>query len=225
MQLGGIANFGWVAPGRLARGEQPREELGGYAALRHAGITSVISLRQPTEPPNVVAGTPMPAYDVADEAAACQAHGLRFTHVPFQDRAILPIGDVARALRAIDTELAAGEVVYVHCMAGIGRTGVLAAAWLLANGASGDEAAAHFLSYWLEFGKREEAILGPAPSSVFERYGFPLQWWTLQRLAECFGTPIRGRYEGLRAQEPEDAAAWIAECARVMAPWRRSRGG
>lgn len=223
--LGGIANFGWVATNRLARGEQPYEARGGYAALRQAGITSVISLREATERENTVAGIPVPPYDVADEAEACRAHRLRFIHVPFLDRAILPIGDVAKALRAVDGELAAGEVVYIHCMAGIGRTGVLAAVWLLANGASGDEAAVHFLSYWLEFERRENAVLGPQESSILERYGFPLQWWTLQRLAEHFGTPIAGDYEGVRPQQPGDPTAWLADCARAMAPWRGMRRG
>ena len=177
--VGGIANFGWVAPDRLARGDQPYECRSGYAALRQAGVTSVISLRETTELENTVAGIPVPPYDIGDEATFCRAHGLRFTHIPFLDRAILPVEDLAAALRAIDTELAAGEVVYIHCMAGIGRTGVLAALWLLAHGASGDEAARHFVSYWLEFEVREEALLGPFPSSILGRYGFPFQWWTM----------------------------------------------
>ncbi|MHB0875975.1 MAG: protein-tyrosine phosphatase family protein [Anaerolineae bacterium] len=222
-EVGGIANFGWVAPGRLARGEQPYESLGGYAALRRVGVTSVISLREASERENTVAGLPVPPYDVREEAEACRAHGLRFRHVAFIDRSVLPVDGLVAALAAIDEELAAGKVVFIHCMAGIGRTGILAALWLLAHGASGDEAVAHFLSYWREFGLREDAVLGPLPDTVLDRYGFPLQWWTMQRLAEYFGTPIAGEYEGARAQEPEGARAWLTESARQLAPWRAAR--
>lgn len=219
--MGGIANFGWVAPGRLARGEQPYESLGGYEALRRASITSVVSLRESQERENLVAGLPVPPYDVAEEAARCRDHRLRFRHVAFLDRAVLPAADLAEALGAVEEELAAGEMVYVHCMAGIGRTGILAALWLLVHGAGGDEAAAHFLSYWHEFGVREDAILGRRADTILDRYGFPLQWWTIQHLAECFGTPLIEEYTGVRAQTPEEAAAWEADCHRLLAPLRR----
>jgi hypothetical protein len=224
--MGGIANFGWVAPGRLARGEQPYESLGGYAALRRVGITSVISLRQATERENLVAGLPVPPYDVRTEADLCRAYGLRFRHVAFLDRAVLPAADLAAALGAMEEELAGGEVVYIHCMAGIGRTGILAALWLLVHGAGGDEAAEHFLSYWRDFGVREEAILGVRPDTILDRYGFPWQWWTIERLAQCFDTPLTGRYEGTRAEVPEEPDAWVADCLRLLAPLRaRAEGG
>ena len=38
------------------------------------------------------------------------------------------------ALDEIDGELAAGGVVYVHCWAGCGRTGVVVGSWLVRHG-------------------------------------------------------------------------------------------
>ena len=217
--VGGIANFGWVAPGRLARGEQPRQEWQGCPALRSHCITSVISLREATERENVVAGRPFAAYEAREEEAACQGAGMRFWLVPFMDRAVPPVAGLLEALALIESELAGGQVVYIHCMAGIGRTGLVAALWLLAHGASGDEAATHFIDYWREFGLREEAILGPLPDTILDRYGFPLQWWALLRLAEMLGTPVTGVYEGARTLEPEDATVWLADARRLLVPW------
>jgi protein-tyrosine phosphatase len=49
---------------------------------------------------------------------------------------------MTRILDSIDASLAAGEVVYVHCLAGIGRTGTVIGCYLVRHGMSGDEALA-----------------------------------------------------------------------------------
>jgi predicted protein tyrosine phosphatase len=45
-------------------------------------------------------------------------------------------------LDGIDELLAAGEVVYVHCLAGIGRTGAVVGCYLVRRGMSGEDAMA-----------------------------------------------------------------------------------
>jgi protein-tyrosine phosphatase len=45
-------------------------------------------------------------------------------------------------LSYIEAELAAGRLVYVHCLGGVGRTGTVVGCLLVENGASGDEALA-----------------------------------------------------------------------------------
>lgn len=222
-QPGGIANFGWVVRGRLARGEQPREDWGGYRGLKDVGVSCLLCLRETTERENLVAGRPFPPYTMADEQEQCRALGLRLCHVPFQDRAVPPADGLAAALQAVERELASGETVYVHCMAGIGRTGLVAAFWLLAQGATGDEAAVEFIDYWREFGVREDAILGPGSDTILDRYGFPLQWWALHRVAEMVGSPVTDPHEGAREQAPEDADLWLEEACRHLVPWIRAR--
>jgi protein-tyrosine phosphatase len=83
----------------------------------------------------------------------------RFLAGPYpEDRAALPVDvvvdltllipdfgcpsvDEMRAiLTTIDTELADGRRVYVHCHAGIGRTGTVAACWLVEHGSDPEEA-------------------------------------------------------------------------------------
>lgn len=45
-------------------------------------------------------------------------------------------------LNAIDTAITAGRTVYVHCQAGIGRTGTVIGCWLVRHGMEGDAALA-----------------------------------------------------------------------------------
>jgi protein-tyrosine phosphatase len=49
---------------------------------------------------------------------------------------------LVQTLDAIDEELAAGGVVYLHCWAGCGRTGVVAGCWLVRHGTDPREALA-----------------------------------------------------------------------------------
>jgi protein-tyrosine phosphatase len=55
--------------------------------------------------------------------------------VPDDDRLVL-------ALDTIDAELAAGGIVFVHCWAGCGRTGVVVGCWLVRHGTPPSEALA-----------------------------------------------------------------------------------
>jgi protein-tyrosine phosphatase len=43
-------------------------------------------------------------------------------------------------LDEIDGEIAAGGIVFVHCWAGCGRTGVVVGSWLVRHGADPDDA-------------------------------------------------------------------------------------
>jgi protein-tyrosine phosphatase len=55
----------------------------------------------------------------------------------------VPTPDVLEAaLDEIDGELAAGGLVYVHCWAGCGRTGVVVGSWLVRHGMEPNDALA-----------------------------------------------------------------------------------
>ena len=59
-----------------------------------------------------------------------------------------PLGDMTtpssemmtKVLDAIDASIKAGKVVYLHCAAGLGRTGVVVGCYLVRHGMSGEEA-------------------------------------------------------------------------------------
>jgi protein-tyrosine phosphatase len=62
--------------------------------------------------------------------------------IPIRDFSV-PTPDALEAtLDEIDGELAAGGLVYVHCWAGCGRTGVVVGSWLVRHGMTPHEALA-----------------------------------------------------------------------------------
>ncbi len=56
------------------------------------------------------------------------------------DRTCPSPATMTRILDRLDELLAAGEVVYVHCLAGIGRTGTVVGCYLVRHGTSGQDA-------------------------------------------------------------------------------------
>ena len=59
---------------------------------------------------------------------------------PIRDVSTPSVEQMAEILDAIDTSVEAGKVVYLHCMAGLGRTGAVVGCYLVCHGMSGDEA-------------------------------------------------------------------------------------
>jgi protein-tyrosine phosphatase len=94
-------------------------------ALRDEGVNVVVSMLTPAEASEL---------DLRAEQAAAERVGVRFINLPTPDRGIPEIQD----FRALVTELAEGirdgEHVVVHCRMGIGRSSMVAAAVLMAEG-------------------------------------------------------------------------------------------
>lgn len=113
----GPRGFLWLLPGQLAGTPWPGVVHGaGYdlEALRTVGVTRLVSLTE----------EPFDAGVAAPFGIACRACPMPDMHPPTLEQALALCG-------SIDRDLAAGEVVAVHCHAGLGRTGtVLAAYWL-----------------------------------------------------------------------------------------------
>lgn len=59
---------------------------------------------------------------------------VRYDRRPIRDFSVPTESDLVSTLDAIDVELAAGGIVYVHCWAGCGRTGVVVGSWLVRHG-------------------------------------------------------------------------------------------
>ena len=69
------------------------------------------------------------------------------------------------ALNEIDDELRAGGLVYVHCWAGCGRTGVVVGAWLIRHGVTPRDALARIAD-----------ARGPGCPQTLEQRLFVLDW-------------------------------------------------
>ncbi len=134
-----LPNTYWVLPGRLLAGEHPFGEdpidaHNRIAALREAGLNQFIDLTEFGERPNYRPLLPR-HFDYV-------RYAIRDTEVP-QDIALMR--DIQLRIRA---GLAAGRGVYVHCRAGIGRTGVAIGCFLVEEGLSGKAALKELNRLW-----------------------------------------------------------------------------
>ena len=64
----------------------------------------------------------------------------RYLNLPIRDFSVPTRDGLVATLDEIDAELDAGGLVYVHCWAGCGRTGVVVGSWLVRHGADPNDA-------------------------------------------------------------------------------------
>ncbi len=197
----GIPNFAWVEAGRVARGQQPALSVAAYRELQACGVTSVLSLRPASEYPE----NESLRYAAEEERDLCTALGLRFLHVPCTDFQAPRPGSVIRALRLLDAEVARGNAVYVHCLAGVGRTGVVCGAWQMLRGESGTEALRQFAHFAHEAHGRRG--LQRTRDEFLQRIGAHEQAWVLLSIARALGVPAVLPDGGIAPRRPARAAS------------------
>jgi protein-tyrosine phosphatase len=64
----------------------------------------------------------------------------RHRRAPIRDLSVPTPDELVSILDEIDAEIARGGIVYVHCWAGCGRTGVVVGCWLVRHGATPHDA-------------------------------------------------------------------------------------
>jgi len=67
-------------------------------------------------------------------------HGLRNLHLPIYDREAPSLNQLRMLVIRMTRMLTQGEVLCVHCRAGLGRTGTVVAGWLIHEGLTADAA-------------------------------------------------------------------------------------
>ena len=113
-EVQGVPHFQAV-DSHLWRGGRPSAE--GYRGLAAAGVRTVIDLR---------AGD-----HVARSTSAAEEAGLTVLRVPIEDGSSPTADDIARF---VDLVQSSPGPVFVHCNAGVGRTGSVVASYLVATG-------------------------------------------------------------------------------------------
>jgi len=96
------------------------------------GVQTVVSLLESSEAKEL---------DLVSEESLCRAASLQFLSFPIADRGV-PNNSVefAKFIESIALRLRSGDSVAIHCRAGIGRSGLLAACILGTFGVAADSA-------------------------------------------------------------------------------------
>lgn len=139
----------WLLPGHVLAGEHPaRQGLPELAerlqALHRVGVTHFIDLTSEHDR--------LPPYE--------PIQALRLSH-PIVDFGVPTTAGMRATLDSVELALQAGGVVYIHCKAGVGRTGTVAACLLVHKGHTADEALDLLQCKWQVAQQREHSPLTP----------------------------------------------------------------
>ena len=149
-----FGNSYWLWTGRVLAGEHPGL-LGVDAlpdrltALAAAGITHFVDL--------TCAHDPVPSYQPLPGP-----HGTaqRISH-PITDFGVPSVPGMQAILHDMQTALDQGGKVYLHCRAGIGRTGTVAATWLVAQRMAPEQALGLLAQKWCAVDKHAQEPHSP----------------------------------------------------------------
>lgn len=121
-----MEGFSWIVEGELAAMPLPgrtRPLAEDAEFLQGAGIRTVVSLSE--DPPDLEA-----------------ASSIRQVRIPVTDYTAPTLEQMVEFVGVVTDAAERGEPVAVHCTAGLGRSGTMAAVYLVASGASAEEAIA-----------------------------------------------------------------------------------
>jgi ADP-ribosylglycohydrolase len=192
-----IANSYWVEPERLLAGEYPSgadgpETRRRLAQILAAGITCFLDLTHPGE---------MPAYDKLLPPQNAAGRPILYVRKPIKDHAIpAEPYQMAEILESLWRALSHGHNVYVHCRAGIGRTGTVIGCHIVERGANGTEALDRLNVLWRANARSQ---LFPSVPETVEQAEYVRSWRPSVYSAEAGGAVelevaknLRDRYLG-----------------------------
>ena len=127
----------WVSQGRVLAGGYPGS---GYLEdarpklrwLLEAGVSAFVDLTERGELESYL----KVLAEEADRLGAAPEYQRR----PIRDATTPTVEAMTEILDAVDAAVEAGKMVYLHCVAGLGRTGVVVGCYLVRQGRSGEEA-------------------------------------------------------------------------------------
>jgi protein tyrosine phosphatase (PTP) superfamily phosphohydrolase (DUF442 family) len=114
-------NLSWVTSNLAVGGRVRPEDIKRLAAV---GVTRIVDTRM----------------EHKDDEAALRAHGIELLYLPTPDTYPLALNDLRRGADWVNAQIASGHKVLIHCEHGVGRSVLLTAAALVADGMSASEA-------------------------------------------------------------------------------------
>ena len=100
-------------------------------SLIEDGITSFIDLTVEGE---------LPPYSHLIESVDFAPKVIKYKRMPIQDMSTPQKVEMEEILNYIDKEVTAGNKIYVHCLRGLGRTGIVIGCYLVRHGDTGEKA-------------------------------------------------------------------------------------
>ena len=113
--------FSWIIPGKLAGMERPGLASGledDLKFLKDAGIDIIVNLKEHLR----------------------NWDGFEVKHIPINDFKAPKLGDIGGFVKFIDSKIQEGKRIVVHCYAGVGRTNIMLASYLVYLGMNPDQA-------------------------------------------------------------------------------------
>jgi ADP-ribosyl-[dinitrogen reductase] hydrolase len=167
-----IENSYWVVPGRLLAGEHPydgdeSDALQRLQRLLDAGIDSFLDLTHSGERPEYQRYLPQDVQVLRSAIRDCS--------VPTD------IAEMREIQAHLHTSLAAGRRVYVHCRAGIGRTGIVIGCFLAEQGMDGASALTELNRLWRQ---SKRSSNWPEVPQTLEQADF-IRHWPRHRRAQA----------------------------------------
>ncbi|HEX7621216.1 MAG TPA: dual specificity protein phosphatase family protein [Anaerolineales bacterium] len=161
----------WVIPGQFLAGGYPglrfdeirtRQRL---SSILIAGFDTFIDLTNENER--------TPYYSILNEEAGYAGREVRHLRFSYPDYSVPSHETMVVALDAIDEALAEGRKVYLHCVGGIGRTGITVGCYLVRHGMRSSEALRHLRELYRA---SAQSLVAPDSPESDEQARFILNW-------------------------------------------------
>lgn len=165
-----MQNYYWVHFGKLLAGGYPlfNYDDDPYISLREIldiGITYFLNFTEKGE-------KNLPDYaSYLTQVAALQLLTVKHKRVPIPDYDVPSIDCMQKILRTLRDVMKSGNLIYMHCFAGLGRTATVAGCYFVEQGMTGDEALTEIkrVQQGTNFGEFESPI-------TIEQREFVRQW-------------------------------------------------
>jgi predicted protein tyrosine phosphatase len=127
-----FVNTYWVVPGQFLAGEHPMEfdasiTVARLTALLDAGVRTFVNLTEEREKMQNYSG-------LLRTMATDRRLEIQILQIPIPDRGVPSVELLKSILDAIDGSLTNKNPVFVHCFAGVGRTGTIVGCYLKRHG-------------------------------------------------------------------------------------------